>query len=166
MNPRLIALLGAFLTGLLLAGFVVGSLKDADIANLKATHAKNQAATAEAARLRLEEAVARGDSLAARLAQTESALNKKTLEVSREIARVTAGRPCLGAGAVRLLNNPRQPGDVATVPQASGQPDAEDGAVATDTDVAGWIANAQGQYETCRARLGALIDWWEPSAHD
>lgn len=166
MNPRLIALLGAFLTGLLLAGFVVGSLKDADIASLKTIHAKNQAAAAEAARLRLEEAVARGDSLAARLAQTESALNKKTLEVSREIARVTAGRPCLGAGAVRLLNNANHPGGVATVPQASGQPDAEDGAVATDTDVAGWIANAQGQYETCRARLGAVIDWWEPSAHD
>ncbi len=166
MTPRLIALLGAFLAGLLLAGFLVGSLKDADIAKLKTANANNQAAAAEAARLRLEEAVARGDSLAARLAQTESALNKKTLEVSREIARVTAGRPCLGAGAVRLLNNPRHPGDVATVPQASGQPDAEDGAVATDTDVAGWIANAQGQFGTCRARLGALIDWGEASAHD
>lgn len=164
MNPRLIALLGAFLSGLLLAGLVVASIKNADIANLKADHAKQQAAAAAAARQRLEAAVARGDSLSARLAQTESALNKKTLEVSREIARVTAGRPCLGAAAVRLLNSSHD--DAAAVPQAPGQPDAEDGAVATDTDIAGWIANAQGQYETCRARLGALINWWEPTAHD
>jgi electron transfer flavoprotein alpha subunit len=163
MNLRLIALLAAFFSGLLLSAFVVNDIKNADIAALKAAHAQQQAAAEAAARQRLEEATARGDDLAARLAKTETALNQKTLEVSREIARVTTGRPCLGAAAVRLLNNPRD--DIVAVPQTASQPDAEDGAVATDTDIANWIANAQGQYETCRARLGALIDWWGPE-HD
>ncbi|WP_292965952.1 hypothetical protein, partial [Novosphingobium sp. UBA1939] len=83
-----------------------------------------------------------------------------TLEKTREIPRVTAGRPCLGPGAVRLLNGAGQP-SAGAVPQASGAPVAADGPVATDTDVAGWIAGAQGQYETCRVRLGALIDFEE-----
>ena len=153
LTPRLIGLFGAFLCGGLLAGYVVGGMKDADLYRLKADHAKAQAKAESEARQRLEEAMHRGDKLAGQLVVTESALNKKTLEVSREVARVTAGRPCLGAGAVRLLNNPHHPGDVATVPQASGQPDAEGGAVATDTDVAGWIAIAGDYYERCRARI-------------
>jgi len=160
MNPRLIALLGTFLSGLLLAGFVVDSIKEAGIAHLKADYAKQQAVAEAEARIRLEAAVARGNTLSSRLAQTESTLNKKTLEVSREIARLTTGRPCLGAAAVSLLNG----GPAPKLSQASGQPVAEDGAVATDTDIAWWIAGTQGQYETCRARLGALIDWWEPTA--
>lgn len=164
MNIRLITLIGAFLSGLVLAGFVVASIKNADIASLKADHAKQQAAAEAAARQRLEAAIARGDSLSTHLAQTESALNKKTLEFSREIARLTTGRPCLGAAAVRLLNSAHDA--AGSVSQTSGQPDAEDGSIATDTDIAEWVVNAQGQYEICRARLGALIDWWEPTAHD
>lgn len=161
LAPRLIGLFGAFLCGGLLAGYVVGGMKDADLYRLKADHAKAQAKAESEARQRLEEAMHRGDKLAGQLVVTESALNKKTLEVSREVARLTTGRKCLDAAAVRLLNNPRNSG--GPMPEAPVQPDAEDGAFASDSDVAGWIANAQGQYETCRARLGSLIDYWEPA---
>lgn len=161
LTPRLIGLFGAFLCGCLLAGYVVGGMKDADLYRLKSDHAKAQAKAESEARQRLEEAMHRGDKLAGQLVVTESALNKKTLEVSREVARLTTGRNCLDGAAVRLLNSPRDSG--GTVPEAPIQSDAEDGAFASDSDVAGWIANAQGQYETCRARLGSLIDYWEPA---
>jgi len=129
------------------------------VSRLESTHAKQQAAAETAARQRLESAQAQGDRLSARLSDTESALNKKTLEVSREVARLTTGRPCLDGRVVGLLNRPAP--NAGPLPQAAVAPDAADGTVATDTDVAGWIGNAKGQYATCRARLAALIDFEE-----
>lgn len=164
MKPDLIELLVAFLLGGVLSAIVVSDVKDAQITKINLESTKAQAAVNEQARLRLEQAVARGDSLASELAKAESTIHQKNLEKSREIARVTAGRPCLGAAAVRLLND--APSGTGHVPGTSGQPNAEGGPVATDTDVGQWIGNAQGQYEICRSRLDKLIDWWGKPGHD
>jgi len=131
----------------------------ADVASEAAT---TKAAEQAQALARLEDANRRGNELSARLDVTESALAQKTLEVSHAVARFTTGRPCLDGRAVRLLNQPTPdtPG-AGPVPEAASAPDAADAATASDTDVAGWIAQAQHQYETCRARLDALIDFEE-----
>lgn len=158
LTPRLFGLAGAFAAGALVSGLMVGGFKDGEIYRLKAISAQQQADAEAAIRQRLEAATLRGDQLATQLTHTEATLNQKTLETSREIARLTTGRRCLDAAAVRLLNT--RPGDGAgPVPAAAGAPDAEAAPAASDSDIAGWIVNAQGQYETCRARLTSLIDF-------
>lgn len=148
----------AFGVGLAAGAVPVKWYYQAQIGDLTTTHAKEQASAERQARQRLQAAQTRGDALTTRLALTESALATKTLEVSHALQKVTTGRPCLGLAAVRLLNGAPedQPG---AMPPAAGQPAAADAAVATDTDVAGWINTARGQYDTCRGRLDALIDF-------
>lgn len=105
-------------------------------------------------------AVARGNAASAQLAQAETAIQTQTAERIKHVPQVTAGRRCLEPAAVRLLNvAAAAPG----LPAAAGQPVAADAAApaASDTDVAGWIAAAGGQYETCAARLNGLIDYEE-----
>lgn len=152
-----------------LAGLIVGAVTAgagaamyyrAEIAQMVRDQAEAAKKAAVEAARRLLEANTRADALSAQLAATESAAAAATLEKTRAIPHVTTGRPCLGPGAVRLLNGAVQP-STGAVPQTPGEPAATDAAVATDTDVAGWIAGVQGQYETCRARLGALIDYEE-----
>jgi hypothetical protein len=157
--PWMIAVLSFSAGAMLMDGWWSNAHK-AEINQIKAAQAQVQAETERQTRERLEDAQARGDTLTARLAATEEVLHTKTQEVNREIARLTTGRPCLGADVVRLLNQPAN-SSAGAVPQAPGQPVAQDGAAASDTDIAGWIAGAQSQYETCRARLGALIDFEE-----
>ena len=141
----------------LAVGYSIGHrVASADVADLKRQYAEEQAENAEAARQQLADAVARGDALSKRLAQAESTLNRKTLETSREIARLTHGRACLDQRVVRVLNND-QP--ASGVPAPAGASAATDGTAASDTDVAGWINHAQGRYGICRERLDALIDW-------
>lgn len=136
---------------------------DAEISRLKADHASSRAAAAEAATLGLSAAQARGDALETRLARTETTRQSQALEHFREIKRLTTGRPCLDAGAVRLLsdtpNEPARTADPAPVPAAPGGAHAADATFATDTDVVVWIDAARRQYGTCRDRLDALIDW-------
>ena len=141
----------------LAVGFFLGHrVASADLADLKRQYAEAQALAAEAARLQLADAVARGDALSERLAQAESIFNRKTQEASHEIARLTRGRACLDQRVVRVLNND-QP--ASGVPAPAGASAATDGTAASDTDVAGWINHAQGRYGICRERLDALIDW-------
>lgn len=157
MNPLLIALfigLGAGAGG---GWFVTDAVLTAEIEHIKASQLRKENAALETYKELYAGEVSRGDALSAQLAQTESQLTQRTLEVSRALSKVTTGRACLGDAAVRLLN--RTPRDDPIVPEAAGPSATESGAVATDTDVAGWIGNAQWQYETCRARLGALIDF-------
>lgn len=152
------------LAGLIVGGAATGTgavlYYRAEIAQLVREQAEAAKKAVDEAARRLLDATTRADALSAQLAATESAAAAATLEKTRAIPQVTTGRPCLGPGAVRLLNGAQQSGPVA-VPEAAAAPAAADGPVATDTDVAGWIAGAQGQYETCRARLGALIDFEE-----
>ncbi|MDT4329797.1 hypothetical protein RPD76_07735 [Methylomonas sp. MV1] len=157
MNPLALAALIGLGLGAGGGWFLTDAILNAEIAQLKADQAQALAAAETLYRERQAAEQQRGDALSAQLAQTETELNQRTLEVTRAVSKVTTGRACLGDAAVRVLNG--APRDDPTVPEAAGASTAESAAIATDTDVAGWIGNAQYQYETCRARLGALIDF-------
>ncbi len=142
-------------------GFTTTSLYyRAQISDIKLAQANKDKATQAAATAALLSAQRSGDDLSNRLAQAESTLNLKSLEVSREVSRLAIGRNCLSADLVSLLNQSTAASGVATAPASA--PVAADAAFATDQDVGEWIVFAQSQYDTCRARLGALIDWVEP----
>jgi prophage endopeptidase len=131
----------------------------AEIATLEAAQSAAVAKVAEAARDRLLAAQARSDEIETRLAQADADRQTLALEHSREIKRLTTGRACLNAGTVRLLNASGPRSDTAAVPASAGQPVAADAGAASDTDVAEWIDHAKRQYDTCRDRLQAVIDW-------
>lgn len=103
--------------------------------------------------------VERGNASSAKLSQAETAIQIKTVERIKYVPQVTTGRRCLEPDAVSLLNGSGTFG----LPSTAGQPAATDAAApaASDADVAGWIASASGQYETCAARLNGLIDYEE-----
>lgn len=155
MNPYFLlgGLVGALL--LLVGGFATGK----DWAETRAE--AERAALIEAQAREMREEIARGDGLAAQLAVAEGQIIVKTVEVIKHVPIVTTGRKCLDAAAVGVL----QPGTAAAPSPASGEPDAArtDASAASDRDVAFWIADANQRYETCAARLNALIDW---SRHD
>ena len=157
----------AFLVWTLLAaiaGWQTGREQEQDrctaqVATLKADQATQERQAAQAALDRLQQAQARGDALQARLAAEETNRQTQAQEHAREIKRLTTGRPCLNAGTVRLLNEPTGHSGTATVPATTSGATAADAPAASDTDVAGWIDNARLQYDACRGRLDALIDW-------
>lgn len=157
MNPLSIAALAGLIGGMGMGGFITQAVMAERIAIMESTQAKAVAMSAQIYHQRFVDAQVRGDALSNQLSQTESELNQRTLEVSRALSKVTTGRVCLGDAAIRLLNGTHD--NRAAEPEATGTSVAENGAVATDTDVASWISNAQGQYEICRARLGSLIDY-------
>lgn len=156
----IIAVAGAVvLVCVLLLGMRVGLyIGDTKVAKLEKAHAEEQRQAAQAHLDKLITSQRRGDMLQRRLADAEQSRLTQAQEHSREIKRLTRGQPCLNAGTVRLLNRSSgiQP---ASVPEAAGQPAAEDAPAATDTDIAEWIDHAARQYATCRDRLGALIDF-------
>ena len=139
---------------------VEGWRKNAEIARLEAVHSAQRARDAEAANADIAAAQARGDALVARVAMAENARTQVTQEKTDAIRRLTAGRPCLGSAAVRLLNQPAglKP---AAVPETASQPAGADAAFATDTDVGLWANTARRQYDTCRGRLGAVAEFFE-----
>lgn len=157
MNPLLIALALGAAVGAGGGWFFTGLVYRTEIAEMQTEQAESLAAAEQLFRQRYQDEITRGDALSNQLAQTESQLTQRTLEVSRAVSQVTTGKRCLDSAAVRLLN--RTPRDDPTVPETAGASAAESGAIATDTDVAGWIGNAQWQYDTCRARLNTLIDF-------
>lgn len=161
MNPLLRALLIVALVSFGCGSCIGWSLADMvhgkQIAQMEAVHANERAAAEQAYRDRFTAAQELGDTLSERLAKTESQLTQKTKELSHALSKVTAGRACFNDATVRLLNHAN--GNDSADYQTTGALATENGAVATDTDVAGWISNAQGQYEICRARLGTLIDF-------
>ncbi|NTZ82373.1 hypothetical protein FCJ61_04905 [Burkholderia metallica] len=137
---------------------------EAVIADMKTDQAAAAQRAETSARKHLEAEQKRGDILSTKLAQTETALNQKTLEASRALARLTTGRTCLDGRVVRVLNGTDTNSAADDVRATASTPDAANEPAATDTDVAGWINHAKGEYETCRARLGALIDFEEGRA--
>jgi hypothetical protein len=133
--------------------------KNAIIAEMKTNQAQAEAAVIEAAAERWKKAEARADTLVKQLAEADQARAKTALEHSHEIKKLSSGKPCFNAGLVRLLNQsgPRNEAPGLSASASSAAP--EDGAFASDSDVAHWAANARTQYDTCRDRLGALIDF-------
>ena len=137
---------------------------DAALAKVQRDNATLETKAAEAALARLQEAQARGDALEERLAVEEASRQSQALEHAREIKRLTTGRPCLNAGTVRLLNEPALGVRAPALPAPASGAAAEGAPAASDTDVAGWIDGTRHQYDACRSRLDALIDWHQEAA--
>lgn len=159
-------------------------------ADLRETHAEATRLASLAGARRLEEAQQRSDALATNLLTTLAANAELTEEKTRALQTATAGRACLSDRALRVLHgapgitvaavdglpSPQQgapaAGAAASTPaNPQGAADASasqpaQGAVATDTDVAVWIATAGQLYEACRARLNALIAWHQPTTQE
>ena len=160
MNPTLTVATLTFVAGLLLGGGAVHGLSGAQLAAVQTAHADAQRASAEAAVRRLSAAQARGDALTADLIKARAEADTLQEQLHEALARQTTGRPCLGGGALRLLDRATQP--ARGLPAPAGRPAAADAEpVATDTQVAGWAANAYHHYAECARRLDALIDYHE-----
>lgn len=135
---------------------------ESDIALLKAGHKAEIDATTIAGKDRLIEANALAESLTVRLRLAEEDLQELKERKQHEIVKVATNRPCFNADLVRVLNSSNQGSDPAEMSASLGGVDAGNEAIATDTDVALWIENAKEQYEVCRARYKALIDFYPP----
>lgn len=169
MNTTLLkcVVVAAMLAAAFISGLITGREQGQDKLDLaKVTWERDQAtAVANAERAikeQLEGAIRLGDTLTDRLVKAEADVKKITQEKNREIAKLTTGRACLGADVVGLLNgtDSAAPG-IKPVSQTPGLSLATGGSAATDHDVATWISNARREYDTCRARLNALIDFEE-----
>lgn len=142
------------------AGWAVeGWRKDAEIADLKRSHAEAKDKDADAAMQQITAAIHRADILQGRLSAQENALQTLAQEKDHEIRRLTTGRRCLDSAAVRVLNRTASL-KPAAVPEATSEPVRADAAFATDTDVGVWIGQCQRGYETCRGRLAAIADFY------
>jgi len=119
-------------------------------------------------RAEVERQQAVADDLSRRLAATETRTRTVYKEIVREIPAATLGRPCLGPDALGLLG--RLPGLAPTGglpapasepadPAATLAPAAAASGDVTDTQIAGWIADAWEQHERERERCNALIEW-------
>lgn len=139
-----------------------------ELAQVDRDHARQQLRASEEAITRLQIANARGDELTLTLLKREDQINKLSREKHDAIAKATTGRPCLGGPALRLLNSAAglnvagmpsaHSGPVATGAAAAAHSD-DQGLIATDADITGWSIDAGAQYEVCRGRLDALIEW-------
>lgn len=133
------------------------------IAKIELAHTKAELAAESAGADLLRAAQSLADVLSNTLANKEAELTQITLEKTREIHHYATGNICFNADLTKLLNQ-QAFSQIDTLSKAASPSATEDEAIATadaltDIDVAEWVANAQGQYETCRARLGALIDF-------
>lgn len=168
MSPETIKTLivGVIAALIFLAGWQVeGWRKDAEIERIERAHADQRARDAVSAAEEIAAATKRGNELAARAAAAESARDLALEETRDALRKVTNGRPCLGAAAVRLLNGPAgiHP---APVPDAAGEPAGTDAASASDTDVALWAAFARRSYDTCRGRIDALAEFFKEASSE
>lgn len=110
---------------------------------------------------------ARGDALSTGLLTQQTHIDQLKEEAHHAITTATTGRTCLDSAAVRVLN--RAPGMRTAVTPTSGTAathgaaatlaDDSVDAYATDTQIASWAIDAAAQFDTCRTRLDALIDW-------
>lgn len=154
-----LAIAAAIAALLFFAGWQVqGWRKDGEIDRIERAHAEQRARDAEAATAEIEAAVKLGNELAARVTAAESTRDIALQETQDALRKVTTGRPCLTAAAVRLLNQPAglKP---EPLPAPAGQPAGADAAFATDTDVGQWAASAIRHYDTCRSRLAAIAEF-------
>lgn len=162
-GPLISHLVAACVAAAIYGGWVEARL-EAQISTIKTRHATEKRVAAEDATQRLQAAQARGDQLINGLEQRQDQINQLAREKRDAINKVTTGRTCLGEPALRMLHSapglsvrgltPAISGTVAT-----GSATAPDTFVSTDIDIASWAVDAGAQYEVCRARLDALIDW-------
>jgi hypothetical protein len=192
MNPLgRVAFWGLVLVSLVAA--LVAGRNSLQVAHLRADAAELRATTAEATVQALQAAKARGDVLALRLATAETNLVTLTREKTDALRLATTGRTCLRGAALRVLDGapgirlavvPPAAFDSAAAHAAAasaagdadqlgaataagagtaGETDATADLTTTDTQAGAWMLAAGAQFETCRARLHALIDYLAPS---
>lgn len=152
LNPYIIIAAIAALIGSMGLGFYNGQ----SWANTKHEAARAQARDAYQAQLDKQRKLA--DDLSDKLAKAEGRIVTKTIEVIKYVDRYTTGRDCLSYAATGLLNNSIYG---LQGPEATRPPVTEDAGApaATDRDVYLWIAQANQYYDTCSARLTALVDF-------
>lgn len=158
-----VALLALFCTALVALGAWAGhSLGRApllvELADLRTVLAETAKLQALAAARTLSDAQVRSDALTVRLADKQEQISNSQRAAHASINQTTSNRPCLRADTVRVLNRTDSTAG-PDVPQTSGSAAATGEAFATDADVGNWAVDAIAQYEQCRSRLDALIDW-------
>lgn len=154
-----------------LAGYLLGR------GTQEAQHAQQMAQAQQAAAKALQQAQAVNDALSTRLAQTLTQTATLQQEKTHALRLAAAGRVCLDGRTLSVLNTAPglsvagygvpTPQPAAVAAGASAEPDthpapAPTGAgdlIATDADIGAWAIGAGAAFETCRARLNALIDW-------
>lgn len=174
MNPA-IRWIGIIVAGLALAaagrlGWSTGRAPLlTELANQDNAHTREKLRTFERTAEVLQDAQDRGDALYSTLAARLAEIDQLTKEKHHAIANVTTGRACLGGPALRLLSTApglsvsglaQAPGGAAATDAAAATDTDNTGIVSTDSDIAGWAIDAGAQFEVCRARLDALIDWY------
>ena len=166
MNPQLIRIvvflvIAAVLVG---AGWQVDSWRSAaEISRLEAVKKDAEIKAEKTYRTQLETAIARADSIQTRLAQEEAARDTLTQEKDLEIHRLTVGRRCLDSNVVRVLNQPAQRQQRASVPETPREPVRANAPFATDSDVGWWINQCQAGYDTCRGQRQGISDFYNGS---
>lgn len=167
--------IGLLIAGLALAaaGWLGWSIGRAplltQLANKDTAHALEKLRISERNAEVLQAANDRGDQLVTALELRQDDINQLAREKRDAITKVTTGRACLGESALRLLNSApglsvRGLAPATGIAAAAGAQAATDTVVSTDTDIAIWAVDAGAQYEVCRARLDALIDWHQQPA--
>lgn len=168
-----LALLVGLIAGALVARHYTQAPLRAQLAELRQANAQAQTKALQDQALRVQAAQARTDRLAEQLAGVLKVNDQLTQEKTDALKSATAGRACLSDRALRVLNGspgirvagldgmpPTGPrADAASAPTAT-DPDTA-GLIVTDTGIATWSVTAGKQYEACRLRLDALIDWHE-----
>lgn len=134
------------------------------VADQQRQYARERLTAMERAAEVLQTANDRGDQLVVALELRQADINQLAREKRDAINKVTTGRACLGESALRLLNSApglsvRGLAPATGIAAAAGAQAAPDTVISTDTDIAIWAVDAGAQYEVCRARLDALIDW-------
>lgn len=168
-----LALLIGLIAGALVARHYTQAPLRAQLAELRQANAQAQTKALQDQALRIQQAQARTDDLAQKLGTALQLNDQLTQEKTDAIKSATVGRACLSDRALRVLNGspgirvagldgmpPTGPrADAASAPTATN-PDTA-GLIVTDTGIATWSVTAGKQYEACRLRLNALIDWHE-----
>lgn len=142
------------------AGYHYGSQAGAvEVAQTIATYAQTQQNAAQAYAQELTQAQARANRAEVGLAQKTNELETLQEQTNEALKSTTVGRPCFNTDTLRVLD--RAPGLRVRLPAAARGAVGAPAAVATDTDLAGWVSTAGTQYETCRARIDALRAYYE-----
>lgn len=159
------------------AGYMLGRAPlQVALADHGATVAENHKLAAMAAARDLQAAQTVGDALTVRLHKALQTTHQLEQQRHDALRKATTGRTCFDGRALRVLDGAPgirvepDTGQLGDVPAPTGGPAGAHAAAtaavqphSTDTDVGRWIVTAGAQYEQCRARLDALIDWKPPT---
>lgn len=153
-----------------------------ELAQLRESHSEAARVAAIATARRLQAAHERSDVLGGQLAQALASNSQLSQEKTHALRLAATGRVCLSERALSVLNGSPglsvagfdgvpAPEPAAAAPHGASAPNSDPAAVtgtapagaaelfASDEDIGSWAIGAGAQFEQCRARLDALIDW-------